>query len=178
MSDAIDLKQVVPAADTVRLYRRIITGHNSAGRSIIVEDAACPNVQTIMGVPEFATTEFWKTVETPVDLTKEQADPAAGPVTLPPPVNGTVLRVVEFPPDSLVRDKMPQSPPKDLMHRTASIDYAFVIEGEVFAILDEEETLMKAGDFMIQRGTNHNWSNRSSAPARVLFVLIGATLPT
>ena len=62
----------------------------------------------------------------------------------------------------------------EAMHRTASVDYAFVIEGEIWAVLDADETLMTAGDFLIQRGTNHAWSNRSDRPALVGFVLIDA----
>ena len=60
------------------------------------------------------------------------------------------------------------------MHRTASIDYAIVIEGEIIAVLDTTETVMRAGDFLVQRGTNHAWSNRSDKPALVAFVLIDA----
>jgi quercetin dioxygenase-like cupin family protein len=62
-----------------------------------------------------------------------------------------------------------------MMHKTASVDYAIVLSGEVWAVMDEGETCMKAGDVLIQRGTNHAWSNRSSEPAFVAFVLVGAT---
>ena len=55
-----------------------------------------------------------------------------------------------------------------------SLDYAIVVEGEIWALMDVGETLMKAGDLLIQRGTNHAWSNRSDRPARVCFVLNGA----
>ena len=58
------------------------------------------------------------------------------------------------------------------MHRTETVDYAIVLSGEIVAIMDEGETLLHAGDVLIQRGTNHAWANRSQAPARVAFVLI------
>ncbi|WJJ92553.1 cupin domain-containing protein [Neopusillimonas aromaticivorans] len=60
------------------------------------------------------------------------------------------------------------------MHRTHSIDYAIVISGEIYALMDDGETLMRPGDVLVQRGTNHGWSNRSDAPALVAFVLIDA----
>jgi uncharacterized cupin superfamily protein len=60
------------------------------------------------------------------------------------------------------------------MHRTDTIDYAIVLEGEIVAILDKEETVMRAGDVMIQRGTAHAWANRSSNPARIAFMLVDA----
>src|SRR5262245_60947239 len=60
------------------------------------------------------------------------------------------------------------------MHRTHTVDYAIVLSGEIWAVMDVGETLMQAGDCLIQRGTNHSWSNRSSAPRLVAFILVGA----
>ncbi|HCN70598.1 MAG TPA: hypothetical protein DIS96_02320, partial [Pusillimonas sp.] len=62
----------------------------------------------------------------------------------------------------------------EMMHTTESVDYAFVLEGEIWAVLDEDEVCMKAGDVLVQRGTSHAWSNRSDMPALVGFVLIDA----
>ena len=61
------------------------------------------------------------------------------------------------------------------MHRTHSVDYAIVLSGEIWAVMDEGETLLRAGDVLIQRGTNHAWSNRSTVPCLVAFILVGAT---
>jgi len=61
------------------------------------------------------------------------------------------------------------------MHRTDSIDYAIVLSGEIWALMDEGETLLRTGDVLVQRGTSHAWSNRTEEPARVAFVLIGAS---
>ena len=58
------------------------------------------------------------------------------------------------------------------MHRTETVDYALILEGEIYLVLEEEERLMKQGDFLVERGTNHAWANRSDKPCRVLFVLI------
>ena len=61
-----------------------------------------------------------------------------------------------------------------MMHRTQTIDYAVVLEGEVTMLLDEEDVHLHAGDVVIQCGTNHAWSNRSDKPCRMLYVLIDA----
>ena len=60
------------------------------------------------------------------------------------------------------------------MHKTASVDYALVLEGEIWAVMETAERLMKAGDVLIQRGTNHAWANRTEKNSRVMFVLCGA----
>jgi quercetin dioxygenase-like cupin family protein len=60
------------------------------------------------------------------------------------------------------------------MHRTQTVDYALMLQGELVAIMDEEETVLRAGDVLIQRGTNHAWANRSGQPARIAFILIDA----
>ena len=59
-----------------------------------------------------------------------------------------------------------------LMHRTETIDYVLILSGEIYCVLDDTEVLLKAGDTMIQCGTNHAWSNRSGKPVRILYVLI------
>ena len=61
------------------------------------------------------------------------------------------------------------------MHRTETVDYAIVLEGEIWAVMDEDETLLRAGDILVQRGTSHAWANRSSKTARIAFVLIDGT---
>jgi uncharacterized cupin superfamily protein len=65
-----------------------------------------------------------------------------------------------------------EDPPHPLMHRTETIDYGLVLEGELVLILDEGETVVRAGDVVVQRGTSHAWANRSNANARIAFVLI------
>src|SRR5204862_4742766 len=116
-------------------------------------------------------------------------DAAARPVRLEPPKNGTILRVVEFPPDAQWRGKADaragfksigaahvtdQSSADPMMHRTSTVDYAIVLKGEIHAVMDEGETLLKAGDILVQRGTNHSWSVRGNDPAIVAFVLVSA----
>ena len=65
-----------------------------------------------------------------------------------------------------------QGSPHPLMHRTQTIDYGVVIDGEMTLVLDTVETRLQRGDVVIQRGTNHAWANRSGKPCRMLFVLV------
>jgi quercetin dioxygenase-like cupin family protein len=81
----------------------------------------------------------------------------------PPPPNGTRFAVIDFPPGN-----------RPHMHRTETIDYVIVIEGEIEMDMDDSTVKLKAGDIMVQRGTNHAWANRSGKRARVAFVLIDA----
>ncbi len=108
---------------------------------------------------------------------------------LEPPANGTILRIVEFPPDSAWRgrtdgregfDSIGAGHAQDahssdpMMHKTASVDYIIVLKGEIHAIMDKGETLLKAGDILVQRGTNHSWSVRGSEPCIIAAVLVSA----
>ncbi|MDT7627608.1 MAG: hypothetical protein QOF99_8509 [Pseudonocardiales bacterium] len=141
--------------------RRIVTGHDETGKAVFVEDADSPHAQLTRGT---ATNNLWRYSGTP-DNSGAYRDPVSGSVALPPPPDGAVLRIVDFPPD--------KDDTLDL-HRTASLDFAVVLDGEIHAVLDDEETLMRAGEVLIQRGTNHAWANRSGRTCRVLFVLVDA----
>jgi hypothetical protein len=168
--------------------RRVITGHNAQGKSVVVSDGPSPHVLTVPGVPTFGLTNLWVTDGSPADNTGS-ADAAARPVVLEPPAGGTIFRVVEFPPDQTLggfdrraafasmgaghaMDPSPARHPG--MHKTATVDYAIVLRGEIWALMDEGETLLRAGDVLVQRGTNHAWSNRSTTPCLVAFILVSA----
>ncbi len=178
-----------------RSIRRIVTGHDAQGRSTFSEDTASPHVMAIHGIPTHAVTDLWVTRSAPADT--GAADTCRVPVQLAPPTNGTVFRVVEFPPDAewlgrvdpraafasmgesgakaLAGGERAGGPqPHPFMHKTASVDYALIMSGEIWAVMDLAETLMKAGDVLVQRGTNHAWSNRSDTPCLVAFVLVDA----
>ena len=106
------------------------------------------------------------------------------------PGDGTIFRVVEFPPDKslgkhfdrkAVFDAMSASGAMDPdasrhpgMHKTPTVDHAIVLSGEIYAVMDEGEILLRAGDTLVQRGTNHAWSNRSETPCLVAFILVSA----
>ena len=165
---------VEPSADT-RRFRRIVTGINEEGRSVILSDGESSSIQTVANTPTFVVTNLWQHTEVPVNNDGPADDGLGSQVTLNPPAAGSVFRMVEFPPDSHWRDRA--DGPADQVHATPSTDYAIVLEGEIWAVLDEEETLMRPGEVLIQRGVRHAWSNRTDKQAVVAFVLIGGTIP-
>jgi mannose-6-phosphate isomerase-like protein (cupin superfamily) len=190
-----ETRQATPRAPgpEIKRFRRIVTGHNMQGRSVILSDDMSPHVMPIMDQPNFAVTDFWKAAATPIDNGAQTSeDPCRLPIQVAPPANGSVFRVVQFPPDkewaakaaamggSVAIDETAKAantggPVRHAhMHRTRSLDYAIVLSGEIWAVMDEGETKMTAGDVLIQRGTNHAWANRSNAPCVVAFVLIDA----
>ena len=169
--------------------RRIVTGDDAEGRSRIIEDGESPSVRTVPERPGYRVTNLWCTGSSPPQI--DEPDAIASHAGLPPPRAGTLLRVVDYPPESADQlerrrqqeatfgklfsgtDHRPQSRHAG-MHRTDTIDYAIVLEGEIVAVMDDGETVMRAGDIMVQRGTAHAWANRSGAPARIAFVLVDA----
>ena len=180
------------ATARIRPVRRIVTGLNAQGRSIVASDAPSPHWMTLEGVATFGVTDLWRTYESPASNAGAEDACADVRITLAPPPSGTVFRVVQFPPDkefvgrwqpdrafasmgeSGAQALHEDSVRHEMMHTTHSVDYAFVLEGEIWAVLDEEEVRMRAGDVLVQRGTSHAWSNRSDQPAMVGFVLIDA----
>jgi quercetin dioxygenase-like cupin family protein len=148
--------------------RRIVTGHDQAGRSVIVDDAPLP-ATGIAEDDDRADTRFyqvWATHEMPVDLSDEAlARQRQGSATTTlGSGQGSVIRVGELSPGA-------RSP----MHRTASLDYGICLEGECEMELDGGETVtVRAGDIVVQRATNHVWHNRSAQPCRLAWVLLDA----
>lgn len=169
--------------------RRVVTGHDRDGKSIFLMDGHAPNVKEMASMPGLALTDLWETAGAPAD-NSGNADAGARPVRLEPPKNGSILRIVEFPPDSAWRsdavnskaafDSIGAGHAKDqghgdpMMHTTASVDYIIVLKGEIHAVLEKGETLLKAGDVLIQRGTNHSWSVRGNEPCIIAAILINA----
>ena len=136
--------------------RRVVTGHDENGKAIVLIDETATNVRSRRG--GHASHVVWSEPY-PVDndATSDGSQRQFDRV-LP---NGSVFRVIRLEPGAEPR-----------MHRTNSLDYAIVLEGEVFLQLDDTETLMKAGDVCIQRATNHVWSNRSDKNCKIAFILI------
>lgn len=174
-------------------FRRIVTGHDANGKAIIVSDAA-PVISQLIGGPGGPTFfEVWHTTETPAIIHPQPDEVDEKGLVLAPPNNGTRIRVIEFPPegeeirkltgaDALEKFKSmggghastssEEGAPHPLMHRTQTVDYGIVLEGEITMILDKGETTIKAGDIIVQNGTNHAWANRSGKICRMAFVLI------
>ena len=175
--------------------RRVVTGHDDNGRAIVISDGPAPTVHTNSLRPGYLSTDLWRTHTMPARVAQRAEDPTPGPRRQLPTANGTVIRINEVPPDSdgLLADD-PESVRKvfaelgnesgstfvpgarhPMMHRTETIDYAIVLSGELTMVLDDEDVLLRAGDVVVQCGTNHAWSNRSNAPARIAFILIDGT---
>lgn len=170
---------------------RVVTGHDADGRAIITSSGPLPTVVEIVAIPGTVFHEVWSTSGSPAPV-DNGADPSLGPLMLPPPRQGTRMRFVDIPPDTADYlahggDRMQEAfaqigdakastvkadSPHPLMHRTESVDYGIVIEGEMTLVLDDSEVLLKAGSVVVQRGTNHAWANRSGLPCRMLFVLV------
>ncbi len=168
--------------------RRVVTGHNADGRSSFLMDGLAPNVKEMESMPGVALTDLWETTTSPAS-NEGNTDAAARPVKLEPPKAGTLLRIVEFPADSNWRGKAdpgrafdsigaghaPDHSRDDPMrHKTNTVDYIIVLKGEIYALMDEGETLLKAGDILVQRGTNHSWSVRGNEPCIIAAILVSA----
>jgi quercetin dioxygenase-like cupin family protein len=139
--------------------RRVITGHDANGKAKVLIDETVSNVK--VGRPGAIVHAIWTTEGFPASNDGD-ADAGARPVgtTLE---NGTICRVIRFDPGVQARN-----------HRTDSIDYVIVLDGEIDMELDDETVHIKAGDVLVQRGTIHNWINRGPNPCTVCVVLIAA----
>jgi hypothetical protein len=168
--------------------RRIVTGVDAQGRSCIVADGPSPAEMTLPGRVDYRNANLWRTVGSPCAV--DAPDSILEHRGVAPPPGGTVFRIIDIPPedpDPEVQRKAVEAVFRALypdadhdaanaraagMHTTDSVDYAIVLEGELVAVLDADEALMKAGDVLIQRGTRHAWSNRSGKVARIAFILV------
>ena len=154
--------------------RRIVTGHDEAGKSVFLEDGPPPQFNDASNA-RVTYYEMWNTQGSPAPIhAVEPREPNDRPLQLPPPPNGTIMRIVDVHPGNASNMALRADGRPSYMHRTKTIDYAIVLDGEIFAVMDEDETLMKQGDILIQRGTDHAWHNRSDHPCRMLYILIDA----
>jgi quercetin dioxygenase-like cupin family protein len=168
--------------------RRVLTADDASGKSFIAQDGPSPAIRWVPERPGYRVTNLWRTGAAPADVAAP--DSIAQHQGVAPPPGGTVLRIIDFPPEpqdpqelermlqatfgSMYQDAnhAPQPGQHPGMHRTSTVDYALMLAGEMVAIMDQQETVLHAGDVLIQRGTNHAWANRSGKPARIAFVLI------
>ena len=175
--------------------RRVVTGHDENGKAIVISDGPATAVKTVPLWPGLVSTDVWKTAGSPIVIRKTEDDPTGGQRSLHPPAQGTIIRISVVPPETdEIRNLDPDQAKNvfagvgnaqastlgkggrhPLMHRTETVDYAVVLEGEITMLLDDSEVDLKAGDVVIQRGTNHAWSNRSGKPVRMLYILMDAT---
>ena len=173
--------------DKAKPVRRIVVVDENE-RSKCIADGPSPDVRTDPARPGFASTRIWVTDRTPPSL-KGMRESLHMPHTLEPPPGGSVCRVVTFPPEESCKGKVgakevqayfaamgspgasTYSPraPHPYMQKTRTLDFCLVLEGEITLVLDTEEVHLNAGDTVVQRGTNHAWSNRSGKPCVIAF---------
>jgi hypothetical protein len=154
--------------------RRIVTGHDDNGKSVFLSIGEAPQLHhRTGGLVQFH--ELWNTGETPAPITAVEAkEPNERlPLRIPPDKGGTVIRILDIHPGHLKQIAPRADGRHPGMHRTETIDYGIMIEGEITMLLDDSEVTMRPGDVLIQRGTDHGWENRSdTVTARIAFVLI------
>ena len=171
--------------------RRVITGHDGDGKAVVVTDDVAFNVTRPKNRPGVALHQIWATEEAPARLAGN-AETTDRVLALEPSAAGSIFRIIEFPPEAGWIGNVDRGaarrafasmgaehavdpsvdPPHPLMHKTETIDYLVVLSGEVYLVLDDSEVLLTAGDTVVQRGTNHAWSNRSTDVCRLAAVLI------
>ena len=160
--------------------RRVVTGLNESGKSTVLLDSEIGNVVDNRDGAErsLELAEVWCTAGSPIDNSgaRDQARPR---FELLPDEQGSLLRIFEIAPEPEGTAKPGTGADRHPgFHTTDTIDYIIVLDGEVFAMLEEGETLLKAGDILVQRGTNHAWSNRSNRSCRMAAVMIDAVPAT
>ena len=169
-------------------HRRVVTGHDAEGRAVVLMDGESPHSFFLEKAGGLQLTELWETRSPPAD-NSGSGDAADHERRIEPVDGGSVFRIIEYPPDSVrlktldpdsffpemgaqVAGKAERRHPG--MHKTNTVDYAIVLSGEIYAVLDEGEVLLRAGDCLVQRGTRHAWSNRGEKPCIIAFVLVAA----
>lgn len=171
--------------------RRIVTGHDGEGRAVVLSDGAPPHVTRPPQQPGLAFHEIWNTRGSPAPVTASESEPTDLHRDTAPPAKGTIIRVVDIPPEGRDGPNFDKETARalfekvglaenaehtvsgrhPLMHRTESTDYGIVLDGEIVLLLDDDEAPLKTGDIVVQRGTIHAWANRSNRITRMLFVL-------
>jgi hypothetical protein len=151
-----------------RIPRRVVTGHDAAGKSVVLEDGCPPQHHPMHGAAVGADFfEMWHVPAAIPQLTAVEArEPNEREFSIMPPA-GHLLRLIDIYPAS-------EGGKRTVMHRTRTLDYVVVIEGEVVLILEDSEIFLGKADVVVQRGTNHAWENRSDRMARLAFFHIDA----
>ena len=154
--------------------RRIVTGHDEAGKSVFLSIGEAPQLHHRTG-GKVQFHELWNAGEAPVPIYPvEPREPNERlPLRIPPDPGGNIIRILDIHPGHLAHIKARDDGRHPGMHRTQTLDYGIMIEGELTMLLDDSEVTMRPGDVVIQRGTDHAWENRSETQsARIAFVLI------
>lgn len=176
------------------MYRRVVTGH-SGGKSVFLADGIPPRTHEFQHMTGMGSSFAWAESDKPsIGGDDGVAETVTDETLLIPALGETRLIILRIPPDSwaMREDFDPaaagaefakhhaemaavQEPDSPGMHRTESIDYVVVIEGQVWLELDDqEETLLQPSDIVIQKGARHAWRNKSDEVATLAVVLVGA----
>jgi mannose-6-phosphate isomerase-like protein (cupin superfamily) len=168
---------------------RVVTALDANNKSTTLLDSDVPLEVGKSGNPGAV---IWITDSNPAGFSQE--DTGKRPIGISPPDNGTVFRVVEFPPvdDAKLASMDPNfmmkvvgptapargvPPTNPMEHRTRTVDYAIIMSGEIDMMLDDKTVHLKAGDVVVQQATNHAWLNHGKEPCRVIFVLMDSKQP-
>lgn len=170
-------------------FRRVVTGHDENGRAVCISDDVSSDILQRPNRPGVTLTNFWQCATTPAEYDGAE-ETLGGPFILHPPKGGSVFRVVEFEPEDPevmktldgkaafaemgASDAIVENARHPFMHRTNSVDYAVILSGEITMLLDDSDVHLKTGDVVVQRGTNHAWSNRGKEACLIAFVLVDA----
>jgi uncharacterized cupin superfamily protein len=173
--------------EPIKPVRRIVTIDDARGASHAEVDAPSPDVRTDPARPGWASTRIWVTTTSPPTIAKQYRDALLLPDMMVPPPQGSLCRIVTIPPDGSWRGNIgagevaahfqtmgaprastfsPRAP-HPYMQKTSTLDFCLILEGEVTLVLDTGEVALGAGDTVVQRGTNHAWSNHSDTPCRI-----------
>ena len=168
--------------------RRIVTASQTNDRSTALCDGPSPDIRIDPARPGFASTRIWVTDAMPARIKVQET--LHLPHTLEPPARGCVCRVVQIPPDDTWSGRVREAEVRAFfaamgsphastyspqarhpyMQKTRTLDFCLVLDGETTLVLDTQDVALRAGDIVVQRGTNHAWSNRSGRTARVAVV--------
>ncbi|CAG8918035.1 unnamed protein product [Penicillium salamii] len=149
------------SAQPLPTVRRIVTGHNDHGQAVVSRDNSICASQA--GHGPFLT-RIWSSSELPPDINTTND---LGLVDTGLANNGTICRIVDFPPEST-----------GMVHRSMTLDYIYVLEGEVTLTLDDgSKTKVHKGDVVVQQGTMHGWDNETKQWSRLLCILVAANPP-
>ncbi|WPB87879.1 cupin domain-containing protein [Streptomyces malaysiensis] len=173
----------------ITTVRRVVTGHDDNGQAVVVADDIVDGTFHRPDRP-VALTDLWAIASVPVTGGGKN-EPKQESFSLAPPKNGVVFRVVQFDPEPPgTRNRTDGSEVfaamgaggnhvasrHPYMHRTNTVDFAIVLQGSITMLLDQEDVELSAGDVVIQRCTNHAWSNRGTKTCLVAFILVDARL--
>ncbi len=169
--------------------RRVVTGHDENGKAVVISDETATSILKRPSRPGVTMTNLWQTSETPADF-NGPLETVDGPFVLTPPARGTVFRIIEFLPEDPdviqtldgktafaemgASHNVVENARHPFMHRTDTVDYAVILSGSITMLMDDaaDDVEFNAGDVLVQRGTNHAWSNRGTEPCRIMFVLV------